>query len=146
MSIAVNVPPVSEAKKVRIFKIAQQAQVYRQTGCNPHFALPMHGGTRHKAGYEEIAHRNDSQQKEISTAAFIIEVVRKQGDEHQTGGGAALQKQVEQDKGCKQPQENAAAEYHRCMRIVHQQVVQAGKVYIQFVQKFANIPHRSVYG
>ena len=58
----------------------------------------------------------------------------------------ALQKQVEQDKGCKQPQENAAAEYHRCMRIVHQQVVQAGKVYIQFVQKFANIPHRSVYG
>ena len=64
----------------------------------------------------------------------------------QAGGGAALQKQVEQDKGCKQPQENAAAEYHRCMRIVHQQVVQAGKVYIQLVQKFANIPHRSVYG
>jgi hypothetical protein len=32
------------------------------------------------------------------------------------------------------------------MRIVHQQVVQAGRVYIQFVQKFANIPHRSVYG
>ena len=108
--------------------------------------MPLHGGTRHKEGYEEIAHRNDSQQKEISTAAFIIEIVRKQGDEHQAGGGAALQKQVEQDKGCKQPQENAAAEYHRCMRIVHQQVVQAGKVYIQFVQKFANIPHRSVYG
>lgn len=106
----------------------------------------MRSGMRHKAGYEEVAHRNDGEQKEIRTAAFIIEVVRKQGYEHQAGGGTTLQKQVEHDKGGKQPQENAAAEYHRRVRVVHEQVVQAGKVYIQFVRKFANIPHRSVYG
>lgn len=132
------------AEEIRIFKVAQQSQVYQQTDRHPRFTLPAYGGPFHEPGNEKVAYRNNGKQEEISAAAFIVEIVRKQGDEHQAGSSATLQKQIEHDESGKQPQEDTAAEYHRRMRVVHQQVMQAGEVYIQFVQKFVNIPHLSV--
>lgn len=132
------------AEEIRIFEVAQQSQVYQQADRHPRFTLPAYGGPFHEPGNEKVAYRNNGKQEEISAAAFIVEIVRKQGNEHQAGSSATLQKQIEHDESGKQPQEDTAAEYHRRMRVVHQQVMQAGEVYIQFVQKFVNIPHLSV--
>ena len=96
MSIAVNVPPVSEAKEpaeeIRIFEVAQQSQVYQQADRHPRFTLPAYGGPFHEPGNEKVAYRNNGKQEEISAAAFIVEIVRKQGNEHQAGSSATLQK------------------------------------------------------
>ncbi len=61
------------------------------------FTLPGNGGPRHQAGNEKVADRHQSKQEEISATAFIIEVIGKQGDEHQARRRAALQKQIKQD-------------------------------------------------
>lgn len=95
----------------------------------------------HQTGYEEIAHRDKSEQEEVSSATLIIEVVRECRDKQQPGRGATLQQQIYQNESGEQPKEDTATEYHRCLRVVAQESTQLGQVYIKSGKEFVNIPH-----
>ena len=59
----------------------------------------------HPARQQEVGHRDNAQQEEIGSAAFIIEIIRKQGDKQQACRSPFLQKQIHQAESEKKKQE-----------------------------------------
>ena len=88
--------------------------------------------TGRKKGEESHGNRDKCQQEKVSSATFIIKIIGECGNKQQTCSQTALQQQINQYKCCKQPQENAATEYHRRLRVINEYVSQTVKV---------NIPH-----
>ena len=62
-------------QEIRIFEIAQQAQVNTETDDHPQLTFPAGHRMLHQQSKQEVAYGDNGQQKEISTAAFIIEII-----------------------------------------------------------------------
>ena len=67
---------------------------------------------------KEIANRDKSKQEEVGAATLIIEVIRKEGDKQDAGSVFMLQQHIHHQESGKQPKEDTATEYHRCLRVI----------------------------
>ena len=100
-------------EEIGILEITEQTEVDQQTGCHKPFPLQRRLGAVHDVSQPEVGYRYSTQQKEINTAALIIEIIREQCDEQQTGRCPFLQKHIDKAESQKEQQKYSAAENHR---------------------------------
>lgn len=108
------------AEEVGVLEIPQQSQVDAQAQCHQPLATRPACGARHDLRDEEVAARDHGQQKEVETARLIVEVVTEASHKQQSQRVGTVQRGVDDEKRCRQPQEDAAAEYHGRLRVVTQ--------------------------
>ena len=106
------------SQEIGIFKVSQKSQVDTQTQGDQPFAFPISFGAVHQLRQQKVANRDNGKQEKVSTATFIVEVIRKKGDKQDTGCIFMLQQYVHHHKSGKQPKKDTTTEYHRCLRIV----------------------------
>ena len=82
-------------KEIGVLEVAQQTEVNEQTGCQPQTRMFPFGDFPCKA---EVAYRDDKQQQEVETAAFVEEIIGEKRHEEQSCIHLPAQAAIARDK------------------------------------------------
>ena len=108
-----NVP-----EEVGVLEVSQQPQVDRKAQRDEPFASCLVRGAVHPLRDEPVAAGDQGEQEEVDAARLVVEEVAECGDKQQTRSQTTVQHGIDHDERGKKPQEHAAAEDHRRLRVI----------------------------